>query len=155
MTLSAGLHHVAMLTADLDAYLDFYTEVFDADVLVDMEEDGLRHAFLDLGRGASLHAFEMPDHADARGRNEIFTRGHLDHIAINVEDRATFEELRRRLVERGATDGTVTDFGRVRSVWFQDPDGFGLEIALWQDEPMLRFNQRGQERYAETGATVG
>jgi catechol 2,3-dioxygenase-like lactoylglutathione lyase family enzyme len=144
-----------MLTADLDAYLAFYTEVFGAEVLVDMEEDGLRHAFVDLGRGATLHAFEMPDHVDARGKTEIFGRGHLDHIAINVEDRATFEELRRRLVERGATDGMVTDFGRVRSVWFRDPDGFGLEIALWQDGPMRRFDERGQERYAEAGASVG
>ncbi|MEO6570622.1 MAG: VOC family protein, partial [Ilumatobacteraceae bacterium] len=41
-----------------------------------------------------------------------------------------FVEIRRRLLEHGATDGFVTDFGRAHSVWFKDPDGLEGEVLL-------------------------
>lgn len=57
MPLSNGLNHVALLTADLDRFLSFCCEVFDATVLLDVTEDGMRHAGVDLGGGSALHAF--------------------------------------------------------------------------------------------------
>lgn len=59
----------------------------------------------------------------------MFGRGHIDHFGLDVADAKIFEELRRRLVEAGATDGTVTDFGITRNVWFEDPDGMGCETS--------------------------
>jgi hypothetical protein len=45
------------------------------------------------------------------GSSRIFGRGHVDHLAIDVAGGDQFELLRKRLVERGASDGLVTDFG--------------------------------------------
>ena len=61
MALTAGPHHLATLSADLDRLIGFYEQVFDADVILDMREEGLRHAFLDLGGGFVLHPFEIPE----------------------------------------------------------------------------------------------
>ena len=36
---------------------------------------------------------------------------------------AAFDTIRDRLIERGATDGFVTDFGPILSLFFRDPDG--------------------------------
>lgn len=77
-----------------------------------------------------------------------FDRGHLDHLAIDVGDTETFQLLRSRLVEEGATDGTLTDFGTVRSVWFEDPDGMGGEITMWSSGTPRTFDDRTQDAYA-------
>lgn len=134
MTLTTGIHHIALLTTDLGRFADFYVETFDAEITHEMNDGGLRHALIDLG-GVYLHPFEMPDNPHAAGDPSFFARGHLDHFAIAVDDADTFEQLRMRLVARGASDGLLTDFGPVKSVMFEDPDGHHCEIALAVDAP--------------------
>lgn len=147
MPATVGVHHVAMITADIDRFVDFYRGVFDAPVTHDLTEDGLRHVFVDIGGGAHLHAFQLAGSPHAAGRPEVFGRGHLDHLALLVADEPTFERLRNALVERGASDGTVTDFGAARVVNFTDPDGFEGEIAMAVDAPLRTFEDRVQERF--------
>lgn len=146
MALTAGCNHIALVTEDLDRFVEFYGQVFEAEVRVDLQEGPLRHALVDLGGGFSLHPFEFADgNDDAAASEAMFGRGHLDHLAINVDDVESFEVLRKRLVDAGASDGTVTDFGVVRTVWFRDPDGMGCEIAIWADAEPRTFEERLQE----------
>ncbi len=147
MPLADGCHHVALVTEDLDRFLEFWVPLFDADVRLDLTEGPMRHALVDLGGGFSLHPFELAEGDSTAGTAlpSMFERGHLDHVAIAIEDPTTFELLRRRLVELGATDGTLTDFGMVRSVWFEDPDGMGCEIAQWTDAPARTLDEATRE----------
>lgn len=144
MALTSGINHVATLTSDIDRLIRFYVDVFDAEVRHDKDDGPLRHALIDLGGGLCLHPFQIDGNQHGRALPDMFDRGHLDHIALNVADDAIFEKLRHRLVEAGATDGMITDFGMVRTVWFEDPDGMGSEIAQWQDGEMLSFEERRQ-----------
>jgi hypothetical protein len=41
--------HLTFLTEDMDRLLAFYARVFDAEVTLEMTEEGLRHAFLKVG----------------------------------------------------------------------------------------------------------
>lgn len=153
MPLATGCNHIALHTQDLDRLIAFYERVFDAEVRVDMQEGALRHALIDLGGGFCLHPFQHADASrHAAGSSAMFDRGHLDHVAIGVDDGETFQLLRTRLVDAGASDGTITDFGTVRCVWFEDPDGMGAEIAIWSDGAPLGFDDRRQEHYAPAGA---
>lgn len=153
MALTNGCNHVALVTEDLDRLVAFYAEVFEAVVLWDVDEGGLRHALIDLGGGFALHPFQLADGSPyGQGSSVMFERGHLDHVALDVADEATFEELRRRLVERGATDGALTDFGVTRNVWFEDPDGHGSEIALRVTGEPRTFDERIVEAYEPTAA---
>jgi len=147
MPLTTGFNHVALLTADIDRFVQFYVDVFDAEVRHDLGEGGMRHVVLDLGAGSCLHPFQIEGNPHGQASSVMFDRGHVDHLALNVADDATFEKLRHRLVDAGASDGMITDFGVVRTVWFEDPDGMGSEIALWQDGEPIPFEQRGQYAY--------
>jgi hypothetical protein len=37
----------------------------------------------------------------------MFRRGHLDHLALTAASRRAFDLARERLVERGASNGTI------------------------------------------------
>lgn len=130
-----GINHVAFVTEDIDRLASFYKDVFEADVAVDIRDHGIRHAFIELGPSCVLHPFEIGDNPHATGNPQIFHRGHLDHIAINAVSREAFDTIRRRLIDAGASDGTITDFGAVLSIFFRDPDGMDAEVcvmnALW------------------------
>ena len=45
-------------------------------------------------------------------------------------DFEAFEEIRRRLMARGAADDFVTDFGPDLSLFFRDPDGLEGEVLV-------------------------
>ena len=60
-----------------------------------------------------------------------FSAGASTIFALNVSDAETFEQLRRELLSRGNTDGTVTDFGVMRVLTLEDPDGHSVELAHW------------------------
>ena len=126
-----GLNHVAVVTADLDRFVAFYTRVFGMEEVFRESVPGLRHAILRIADGSSwLHPAEIPDNEHAAAIPKMFCRGHLDHIALTARSSESFEELRRRLLEAGASDGTVEDLGAFHSLWFQDPDGMRGELTL-------------------------
>jgi catechol 2,3-dioxygenase-like lactoylglutathione lyase family enzyme len=129
-----GLNHVAVVTADLDRFVAFYTRVFDMEEVFREDIPGLRHAILRIDDGSSwLHPAEIPGNEHAAAIPKMFSRGHLDHIALTARSGESFEELRRRLVEAGASDGKVEDLGAFHSLWFQDPDGMRGELTLLLD----------------------
>jgi catechol 2,3-dioxygenase-like lactoylglutathione lyase family enzyme len=131
MSQIVGLNHVAVLTSDLDRFVSFYTRMFGMEEVFRERLPGLAHAILRIADGSSwLHPAEIPGNEHAAAIPEMFSRGHLDHIALTARSSESFEELRQRLVEAGASDGVVDDLGAFQSVWFQDPDGMRGELIL-------------------------
>ncbi len=133
--LTNGLNHVAFITADMDRLIAFYERVFGADTILDEVipmRGSTRHAFIEVGDGCILHPFEV---SDSRWLETmpIFDRGRVDHIALSAASPEAFEKIRERLVSEGASDGTITDFGTVLSVFFRDPDGMEAEVAIFKE----------------------
>ena len=60
MQLLNDIHHLTFVTADMDRLIAFYTRIFEARVTVDLQEEGLRHAFIEVGPHTVLHPFEVP-----------------------------------------------------------------------------------------------
>jgi catechol 2,3-dioxygenase-like lactoylglutathione lyase family enzyme len=130
MKLLNDIHHLTFLTADMDRLLAFYERIFEARVTVDLEEEGLRHAFIEVGPHTVLHPFQVPGIAPP-GEQPMFQRGRLDHFGLNAASEESFKELRRRVVAAGAGDGVVTDMGSLLNFGFTDPDG-GRHEVIWQ-----------------------
>ena len=135
--LTTGLDHVATITNDADALIAFYTEVFEATVEADGPEfpGGPRMVVLNLGPSTELNVFEIDGNTQADLQEPMFGRGRLDHIGLRAESLEAFDEIRTRLVAAGASDGTVTDFGRKVSIFFRDPDQMACEVLFLNPDP--------------------
>ena len=97
-----GINHIALISRDIDRLRVFYTEVFDAEA--------------------------GPTEPDRQ--TPMWGRGRLDHFGLQAASAESFETIRQRLVEHGASDGEVNDFDAVRSVFFRDPDGLEGEVLV-------------------------
>jgi catechol 2,3-dioxygenase-like lactoylglutathione lyase family enzyme len=129
LPLLRDIHHLTLLTADMDRLIAFYERVFGARVTIDLEEEGLRHAFIEVGPHTVLHPFQVPG-VEPPNSQPMFQRGRLDHFGLNAASEEAFLELRRRVVAEGAGDGVVTDMGSLLSFGFTNPDG-GCHEVVW------------------------
>lgn len=126
-----GLNHVAVLTSDTDRLHAFYRDVFGATVSYDTTDfDGMRFSLVDVGSFSALNVFEVVGNHEARCQTPAFGRGRLDHLGLQAASLKAFDEIRHRLVARACTDGYVTDFGPVLSLFFRDPDGLEAEVCV-------------------------
>jgi catechol 2,3-dioxygenase-like lactoylglutathione lyase family enzyme len=126
-----GVNHVAVITNDTARLVEFYERVFDATVDGEMREgEGVRLTFIDIGGGRELNVFEIEGSTEADRQTPMFGRGRLDHLGLQAASIKAFDTIRQRLMDCGATDGFVTDFGPTLSVFFRDPDGLEGEVCV-------------------------
>jgi catechol 2,3-dioxygenase-like lactoylglutathione lyase family enzyme len=128
--LTDGFNHLAVLTSDTDRFVGFYSEVFEAEVLASQQMPEGRLTFVKIGPHSEFNLFEVQGNSEAGRQTPMFGRGRLDHFGIQAGSIENFEEIRRRLRERGAADDFVTDFGPVLSLFFRDPDGLEGEVCV-------------------------
>ncbi len=142
--LTSGLDHVATVTNDADRLKQFYVDVFEATVERDGPEfpGGPRMMIVNIGPTTELNVFEIDGNHEADRQAPMFGRGRLDHVGFHAADLQSFDEIRRRLMAVGATDGIVTEFGRKISLFFRDPDAMECEVLVENpdaDPDDLRF----------------
>jgi catechol 2,3-dioxygenase-like lactoylglutathione lyase family enzyme len=118
-----GVHHVALLSSDVEATIDFYQGLLGFPLTTLFENRdyaGSTHFFFDLGNGNALAFFDMPG-LDLGPYAEVL--GGLHHLAISV-DPERWEHLRTRLDRAGVgyrhLDGT--------SLYLTGPDGERVEL---------------------------
>jgi catechol 2,3-dioxygenase-like lactoylglutathione lyase family enzyme len=132
--LTTGFNHVAIITKDANRLLEFYGSVFGAEKSVELvdgpADKRFRLMIIDVGPYAELNVFEMPHNPEVDRQTPGFGRGRIDHLALLAESMDAFEEIRTRLIACGAADEFVTDFGKVLSVFFRDPDGLECEVCV-------------------------
>ena len=95
-----GLHHAALLSADVERTIRFYQEVLEfplTDIFENRDYKGSNHFFFDIGNGNLLAFFDFPG-LDLGPYAEVL--GGLHHMAISVEP-AKWERLKRKLDEAG------------------------------------------------------
>lgn len=142
--LTDGIDHVATLTNDGDRLTRFYVDVFGATVERDGPEfpGGPRMIILNLGPSTELNVFQVDGNAEADRQTPMYGRGRIDHLGLHAASLEAFDEIRQRLIAHGASDGTVTEFGRKISIFFRDPDQMECEVLFANpdaDPDDLRF----------------
>jgi catechol 2,3-dioxygenase-like lactoylglutathione lyase family enzyme len=126
-----GVNHIAWISKDAGRLGCFYERVFDAVIGTTRSHGpGETMTVIDIGPATQLNIFVIDGNTEADRQTPMFGRGRIDHLALQAGSLVAFETIRDRLVARGASDGFVTDFGAVLSLFFRDPDGLECEVCV-------------------------
>lgn len=125
---SSGLNHVTLVVTDLEKSKAFYMDILKLEQIETPwwgENDP--YMFLSLGNGSELHIGEIEG-------IEVKPNGY-NHFAMSVKDLDAFLEY---LKAQGVTYGDLGEGGEpwkvqtradgVRQTFFQDPDGYWVEV---------------------------
>ena len=130
-----GVHHIALLSSDVERTIRFYQELLEfplTEIFENRDYKGSNHFFFDLGHGNLLAFFDFPG-LDLGPYAEVL--GGLHHIAISVEsDR--WAHLKGKLDAAGIKYHEASG----SSIYMSDPDGARVELI---SDPLL--NMYGHE----------
>jgi catechol 2,3-dioxygenase-like lactoylglutathione lyase family enzyme len=118
-----GVHHVALLSSDVERTVRFYAELLEfplTEIVENRDYRGSSHFFFDLGHGNLLAFFDFPG-LDLGPYAEVL--GGLHHVAISVEPER-WEHLRGKLDAAGVS--YLQESGT--SLYLSDPDGARVEL---------------------------
>ncbi len=129
-----GVHHLALLSSDVERTIDFYQGVLEfplTELFENRDYKGSTHFFFDIGNGNALAFFDFPG-LELGAYREVL--GSLHHLAISVTP-DKWHHLRSKLEDAGVE----IVFEHQGSIYFSGPDGERLELLA---EPLGEMNGR-------------
>lgn len=126
MKLLAGIHHVAVISADYARSRDFYTRILGLEVIAEnfRAERGSWKLDLRLPDGSQLELFSFPNPPARPSRPEACG---LRHLAFRVD---ALDDVVAHLQREGVACEPirVDEFSGRRFTFFADPDDLPLEL---------------------------
>jgi len=167
------LHHIAYRCADAQRTVDFYTNIIGLKLAASVvSEEGHKpygeavdtaHIFFEIGDGSYLAFFDLASSPPAQ--DDPNTPSWVKHLAFEVPDMATLHEGKRRLQEAGYDVLGPKDHDFCQSIYFFDPDGHRLEMAVRTEEggildkmekaapiELAAWNERKARKYGKLAA---
>ncbi len=136
------IHHVAYRCKDAKQTVEFYQKHLHMEFLLAIAEDEVpstkepdpyMHVFLDAGQGNVLAFFELPN-SPAMGRDEN-TPAWVQHIAFQVASLDDLLQAKENLQAAGIEVIGPTEHTIFKSIYFFDPNGHRVELAVNTDRP--------------------
>jgi catechol 2,3-dioxygenase-like lactoylglutathione lyase family enzyme len=131
-----GINHIAWVSKDAARLGRFYAEVFDADVGPTRphgQGGNETMTIIRVGPHTELNILVIDGNTEAERQTPMWGRGRIDHFGLQAASPEAFATIRQRLIDKGASDGTVNDFGAVHSIFFRDPDGLEGEVLITKE----------------------
>ncbi len=164
-----GVHHLAIMTADMKAQIEFFTDVLGMKLkaLYWMHNvDGYFHAFMELNANSSVAFVFAPAVKDiptefgvSHAGNPVqpCAAGATQHIAFAVDTLDELLEMRDRIRSRGVRVMGPLDHGFCQSIYFGGPENLVLEVSFseraidaeaWIDPEVVALNGISAEELA-------
>jgi catechol 2,3-dioxygenase-like lactoylglutathione lyase family enzyme len=137
MALLQRIHHVAYRCRDAKQTVEWYRTHLGMDFVLAIAEnnvpstgapDPYMHVFMDAGQGNVLAFFELPN-APPMGRDGN-TPEWVQHIAFKVASLDELHAAKARLQAAGIEVIGPTEHTIFKSIYFFDPNGHRLELAV-------------------------
>jgi catechol 2,3-dioxygenase-like lactoylglutathione lyase family enzyme len=131
------IHHVAYRCKNAKETVEWYGKYLNMDFILAIAEnevpstkepDPYMHIFLDAGQGSILAFFELPT-KPPMGRDPN-TPEWTQHLALEVDSMETLLAAKSRLEADGIPVTGPTDHTIFKSIYFFDPSGHRLELAV-------------------------
>ena len=133
-----SLGHVVLRVTDVERAERFYGGVLGLPVCARLDEGGFKMAFFTLGNHHDFAVMQVTGEGSSRSEAAVG----LHHVAFNIG--TTLDELRGAKAKLDAA-GIVTkpiDHGVTKSLYFEDPDGNGVEVYVDASDAWKRQPQR-------------
>ncbi len=124
--------HVHLKVADLERAISFYRDVMGFDL---QQRYGDQAAF--LSAGGYHHHIGLNTWQSRNGAPPLRTATGLFHVAFVYPDRAALAQTLKHVTEAGVEITGAADHGVSEAVYFNDPDGNGIEI--YRDKPQAEW----------------
>ncbi len=127
------MHHAHLFASDLEQSINFYREMFGAEVLGDFTAAGARNVLLRIGT-AHINFYQQPPRDAGRGA--------VHHLGIRTHD---LEQLVAHMKSKGFQfRKEITETGPLKYVMAEGPDGVLLELfqARFAFEQPTKSSQR-------------
>ncbi len=140
----AKIHHVAYRCKDAKETVEFYQKYLGMDFILAIAEDKVpstqepdpyMHIFLDAGGGNVLAFFELPTCAPM-GRDPN-TPAWTQHLALELPSMDELMAAKARLEAGGIDVVGPTDHTLFKSIYFFDPSGHRMELAVNTGTPAM------------------
>ncbi|NQV93898.1 MAG: VOC family protein [Sphingomonadales bacterium] len=131
------LHHAAYRCKDAKETVEFYTKYLDLNFNIAVAENEVPstgewsphiHILLQMADGSSVAFFELPE--DEGNMLDPDTPAWVQHLALKVPDMDTMMAYKERLEAGGIEVLGPTDHKICQSIYFFDPNGHRLELAI-------------------------
>jgi catechol 2,3-dioxygenase-like lactoylglutathione lyase family enzyme len=145
-----GVHHLALVTPDMDATVRFWHGVLDARLVTTLATPSFRHYFYEIAPGNTVAFFEYAgQHLETFAKPAGVPYEHasqFDHLSMHLPDEDALLRLRDRLKSHGCEVTDVVDHGFLRSIYFTDNNGIAMEASWWTLDPTGRPVDYADER---------
>ena len=131
------IHHVAYRCNDAKETVEWYEKNLNMKLVLAIAEDQVpstrdpdpyMHLFMDAGNGNVMAFFEIPN-SPPMGRDPN-TPNWVQHIAFEIDSMEELEASKARLEANGVPVLGITDHTIFQSIYFFDPNGHRLELAV-------------------------
>ena len=141
MIKASGIHHIAIMAADIKKHIAFFSDVLGCrlSALFDMHGvPGGLHAFMHLNNHCYFSIVELPEAANvpielgvthAGTGAGVSAPGTMQHLAFRVDTQEELLAMRDRIRTKGVNVIGPLDHGMCQSIYFAGPDNMALEVA--------------------------
>jgi catechol 2,3-dioxygenase-like lactoylglutathione lyase family enzyme len=145
-----GVHHLALVTADMDATVRFWHGVLDARLVITLATPAFKHYFFEVAPGNTIAFFEYAGQQleqFAKPAGVPYSRAaQFDHLSLHLPDEDALLRLHDRLKSHGCEVTDVVDHGIMHSIYFTDNNGIALEASWWMLDATGRPADYGDDR---------
>lgn len=146
-----GVHHLALVTTDMDATVRFWHGVLGARLVTTIATPAFRHYFFEVAPGNAVAFFEYQGvevDSFAKPAGVPFPQAsQFDHLSLALPDEEALHRLQARLKANDCEVTDVVDHGIMRSIYFTDPNGIALEASWWTLDATGRPADFGDDRF--------
>jgi glyoxylase I family protein len=131
------LHHVAYRCRDAAETTRFYEDMLGLRLEIALAENYVPstgewsphiHIFFQMADGSFIAFFELPESPEME--RDQATPDWVQHLALRVADMETLDKIKARLEAAGVEVLGPTDHKIFKSIYFFDPSGHRLEVAV-------------------------